>query len=186
MNRIRKTSSYLIGLFNLLIITLPVAYSLFWLCIGTSWIPHFIVQGLFPLQTPQGVILLSKVAWTPLTKIIGFGSDLIGQLPFFIGLLVLRSIFKNYKHGAIFTIDNASSFSKLGWLFLAQAFITTPLSRSLLMIAATFSNHPGHRYLSIEFGTYSIESLFCGIIMIIISWVMLEASKLQEEQTFTI
>ncbi len=186
MNHIQKVSAYLVTTFNLLIITLPIACVFLWLFIDTTWIPQSIVQGFAPLQTPEGTIHLNDIAWTPLSKMFALGSHVIEQLPFFIGLFVLKSIFKNYEKGNIFSTENAHSFKQLGWLFLVQACIAKPLSDMLFVGAATLSNPPGHRYISFGFGTPNLESVFCGVMMIVISWVMLEASKLQDEQSFTI
>ena len=186
MNRIQKVSAYLVTVFNLLIIALPIACILLWLFIDSAWVPQSIIQGFAPVQTPQGLINLNEITWTHLSKTIALVSHLIEQLPFFIGLFVLKSIFKNYEKGAIFSTENACSFKKLGWLFIAQACIAKPLSDMLFVGAATLSNPPGHRYISFGFGTPNIESVFCGIMMIVISWVMLEASKLHDEQSFTI
>lgn len=47
-------------------------------------------------------------------------------------------------------------------------------------------NPPGHRYLSISFGTPNLSSLFYGVLVIVVSWVMREASELHDEHTFTI
>lgn len=139
-----------------------------------------------PVSTPEGYVNLSHVQWTFFTKIMGLISQSIGLLPLFLSLFILKSIFQNYQNGEIFNASNARHYKKLGWLFFLDALIAQPLSGLMMVAAVTFSNPPGHRYLSLSFGTLNLEALFCGMLVIVISWVMLEASKLSEEQKFTI
>ena len=188
MNRIQKISSYLVTVFNVLIITLPIASLLSWFFINTVIVKQWIAQGILftPVHTPEGIVSLDKILWTPLMKLIGLSAELIGMLPFFISLFILKSIFKQYATGNIFNTENARSYKQLGWVFITQACIAKPLSDMLIVGAVTLSNPPGHRYINFEFGTPNIESVFCGVMMIVISWVMLEASKLHDEQSFTI
>lgn len=129
---------------------------------------------------------LSDIVWTTPLKLLGFASQIIGILPFLISLIVLKSIFKNYQQGDIFTSNNAQNFKKLGWLAFIDAFFIKSLSSSLLILAATLTNPPGHRYLTAGFGIPNLTALFLGALLIIISWVMLEASKLQSEQKLII
>lgn len=187
-HRIQTVSSYLVISFNLLLLILPLTSFLAWWYIDTPLVKQWIARGILftPVLTPAGIIHLNQVSWTTFTKLMGLTSELIGLLPFFISLFVLKSIFKNYQHDKIFTIDNARSYKQLGWLFLVHACLAKPLSELLLVGATTLSNPPGKRYLSFGFGTPNIESVFCGSMMLVISWVMLEASKLQDEQTLTI
>lgn len=187
-NRIQTVSSYLVTIFNLLLFILPIASVLSWFYIDTPFIQQWISKGILftPVQTPAGIVYLDKVSWTPLTKTLGLASELIELLPFFISLFILKSIFKNYQNSKIFTTQNARSYKHLGWLFLAHACLAKPLSDLLLVGATTLSNPPGQRYLSFGLGTPNLESVFCGSILLVISWIMLEASKLQDEQTLTI
>jgi hypothetical protein len=107
-------------------------------------------------------------------------------LPFLLSLLVLKSIFKNYQQGEIFSTANALHYKKLGWLFFLDALLIKSLSNTLLVLAVTLTNPPGHRWITISYGTPNLKALFCGMLVIIISWVMLEASKLHDDQQFTI
>ena len=138
------------------------------------------------IQTPEGYVNLSMVSWTPLLKLFGFCADLIGVLPFLVSLFFLKRLFSHYRDGEIFTRRNAILYRKLGVLYLMDALFIKSLSQTLMILAVTMSNSPGHRYLSISFGSPNLSSLFYGALVIIVSWVMLEASKLHDEHKFTI
>jgi hypothetical protein len=56
----------------------------------------------------------------------------------------------------------------------------------LKILAVTLTYPTGPRTIVIGFGTPTFESLFCGILVIVISWVMVEGYKLQEDQKFII
>jgi hypothetical protein len=191
MDRIQKVSSYLVMIFNVLLISVPLVIVIQWAFIEAKITDTSAAINFFGLlermiQTPEGYINLSSVHWTLLSKILGFSSDILGLLPFILSLFVLKSIFRNYQQGEIFSTINALHYKKLGWLFFLDALIITSLSNTLMVLAVTLTNLPGHRYINIQFGTPNLKSLFFGILLIVISWVMLEASKLQDEQKFTI
>lgn len=188
MERIQKVSSYLLVIFNLLLIALPLLILTLWLFMETSLLKEAISEGLFfdSVRTPEGVINLSMVSWDPLTKFIGFMASLVGLLPILLGLFVLKPVFRNYGKSEIFNIFNARHYKYLGWLFFMDALITKPLSSMLMVLAVTLSNPPGHRFISISFGAPNMEALFCGVLVIVISWIMGEGYKLQEEQKFII
>jgi hypothetical protein len=177
MNKIQKISSYLLLLFNLIIITIP-------LYISAEWI--FINALEKNIQTPEGYVNLTNISWTSILKLLGFSAEIIGVLPFIISLFFLKAIFENYKKRDIFTIKNAILYRRLGFLFLISALVIKPLSEMLMILAVTFTNPPGHRYLTISYGTPNFISLFYGILVIIVSWVMLEANRMNDEQKFTI
>lgn len=191
VTKIQKLSSYLLVIFNILLIGVPLLIAFLWIFIETKTAdmgPVINFFGLFEKEilTPEGYVNLSTVNWTPSLKFLGFIADIIGLLPFLLSLFILKSIFTNYKNCDIFNSINPISYRNLGFLFLADALIIRSLSDTLLILATTLTNPPGHHYLSASFGTPNLSSLFCGIIIIAVSWVMLEASKLYEEQKLTV
>lgn len=193
MSKIQKISTYLLIIFNVLLISTPLIVILQWLFIDTkvadapSFINFFgILEKI--VNTPNGYVNLSEVAWTLPTKLVAFGSDMFKILPFILSLFVLKSIVKNYQQNEIFSAQNAVHFKKLGWLFLLNALIVKSLSETILLLGVSFTNPPGLglRYLTLSFGIPNMEALFCGILLVVFSWVMQEASKLEEEQKLII
>lgn len=191
MDKIKKVSFHMVRGFNILLIAIPLILLLQWLFISiktTELSPLINFFGLFEkeVSTPEGLVNLSNVVWTLPLKALGFFAELIGLIPFFISLFILKSIFNDYQQGTIFSIANAQKYKKLGWISFIDALIIKSCSNSLLVLAVTLTNPPGHRYLTLAFGTPNLKALFLGALLIIISWVMLEASKIYDEQKFTI
>lgn len=188
MDKIRKVSGYLLFIINALIIFLPLFVIFQWYFIDTDTMKFFLDQGVFQksIFTPEGSVNLSTVHWSFFTKILGLFAQSVGVAPLFLSLFVLKSIFLNYQKCEIFSVVNASHYKSLGWLFFFDALIAQPLSNLLMVLTVTLTNPPGHRYITLSFGTLNIEALFCGVLLIVISWIMLEASKLYDEQKFTV
>ncbi len=188
MDKIQRVSRYFVVIFNTLVIFLPVSVIIQWLFIDTDTIKNLLDQGFLqkPISTPEGYVNLSTIQWSFLAKFTGLLAQSISLLPLFLSLFVLKSIFLNYQKSDIFSTINARHYRYLGWLFFLDALIAQPLSNLLMLLAVTSANPPGHRYISLSFGTPNIEALFCGMLVILISWIMLEASKLHDEQQFTV
>lgn len=191
MNTIQKVSASLLVIFNILLVSTPLLLIIQWAFIEIKTTKVGAAINFFGLlektiYTPEGYVNLSTVPWTFLSKALAFSSDILNILPFFLSLFILKSIFKNYQKNDIFSSANAIHYKKLGWLFLIDAFIIKSFSNTLMILAVTLTNAPGHRYINIHFGAPNLKALFFGILLIVISWVMLEASKLHDEQQFTI
>ena len=191
MSWIQKISSYLLMVFNVLIVVIPLFLTVQWIFISLKTADISNVINFFgmlekTIQTPEGYVNLSTVPWIPMLKLLGFCADLIGALPFLISLFFLKRLFAHYRDGEIFTRMNALLYRKLGLLYLMDALFIKSFSQTLMILAVTMTNPPGHRYLSIAFGTPNLSSLFYGALVIIVSKVMLEASKLHDEHKFTI
>ncbi len=193
MKKIQKISSHLLWIFNLLLIAIPLLCIIRWIFMSAKTRGVFSMANFFfvgtldkTIQTPEGFVTLSTVSWTPMLQLLGFGADIIGLLPYLSSLFILKEIFKNYQKREIFSMRNAILYRRLGILFLLDALLIQSLSETLMVLAVTFTNPPGHRYLTVSLGTPNLTSLFYGILVIVVSWVMLEASKLHDEQKFTI
>lgn len=187
MNRIQKVSRLMALILTGLLIALPAVDILKWLFIETEFVKNLPWPNFVPIvPTPEGPIDVKFVQWTPLSRLIAYLSDLLCFAPIFVTLFSLRSIFNNYAGGDIFTSYNARHYRLIGWCFFFNALLIKPLSGMLMVLSVTLLNPPGHRYISLEFGTPNMENLFYGTILIVISWVMLEATKLREEQDYVI
>jgi hypothetical protein len=134
----------------------------------------------------EGYVNLSNAPWTPVTKLMGFFGTCLELLPLYFSLFLLRSIFQNYQRGNIFIAGNAYYYGRLGGLLFLKALIFQPLAHMLMVLAVTFTNSPGHRYISLSFGTPNLQALFSGMLVMVISWIMLEASKMHDEHRFTV
>lgn len=188
MHRILKVSNYIYyGLTCLLVFCVLCEFTL-WFLLDWGPVNQLVKQGIFldAIPTPEGPVNLGTIALTFPLRMLGLSTYLLSGLPMFYGLWVLRRLFQNYQRNLIFTHENAKKFQKLGWCFFLNALIFKPLHGFGMTLVATFSNPPGHRYMTLTFGTPNLEAIFCGIMLIIISWVMIEAHTLKSEQELTI
>lgn len=185
MLRIQKLSQIMIYILNCLLVLIPLSTISVW--VFNQWSTWAVIfSKSMTIETPDGMINIANLTLTPLQQMIGISGSFMGLLPLLLGAIMLKKLFQNYKVGCIFTLENAGRYKKLGALFFLHAFIAQPLQGLLYVLAITLSNPPGHRFISIGFGTPNLETIFCGILVIIISWVMAEAQKLQDDQHLTI
>ena len=188
MQRIKTISMYMCALLNILLIALPILTVTQWLLLDWAPFKKLVIEGVFfnPIQTYEGPVNVGTISLTGLTKSIGILTSVLCTVPTWLGLFFLRVAFNNYKQGQIFVFENAKAYQKLGWLFFLNALLIQPLAGLGMTLVATLSNPPGHRYITLTFGTPNLETIFCGVILIIISWVMIEGHRLQSEQELTI
>src|SRR3990167_1007054 len=184
MNKIKVTSFYVARLSNFLVFAIPVFIIFQWALIDViTFLQNFLVSSSFSsVTTPEGIVNLHNVSWTNLTKIIGCCAQLIEASPFIGIFWYLSQLFYCYENDKIFTMQNAQNYYKIGKLLLFDAFLAQPISGGLWLLAVTLSNPVGQRYISISLGSSNFVSVFAGLFIILISWVMIEGSKIQDEQ----
>ena len=188
MQQIQKVSSYLIWALNALLLTIPLLLLAQFTLIQWAPVKDLVEKGfiLKPIETPEGLVSFINLTFTPLSWSIGFVGAILGVTPFFLGLLILKHLFQNYRKGHIFSSENVQKYKYLGWLCFLDGLLVKPISDMLMILMATLSNPPGHRYISLNFGTPNLEVLFWGMLVIVISWIMAEGYKLQKDQDLTI
>lgn len=187
MNTIQKTSRCVLTLINFLLTALPLCFITGWLFIDAQFMKPFVDRFLnSPIHTPEGDIYFSQVHWTFAAKWLGVLAGLFSFAPVFLSLWCLKKIFTRYAAGDIFHIEAAQNYTYLGWLFFIDALLIKPITDCLYLAMATIANEPGHRYLALSFGTANLKMLFYGMLIIVISWVILEATKLKDEEKLTI
>ena len=188
MSRIQKVSTYLIWVCNLWLGVMLLPSIFLWIMKDSGLVQGLIANGIidFSVKTPEGLVQMQKLTFTPLGYITGIIANIIGTLPLFLGVLILKRIFHNYRHGNIFSLENAYKYKQLAWIFFWNAVLAMPISETLSVLSATLCNAPGHRYLVVSFGMPNLGSVLGGIILIVISWIMIEAHKLQADKDLTI
>jgi len=151
------------------------------LCLAAYWF--------FLNELPQSMYAPLPVA--PSAEL-GHGLRLLGFLVTMIpcGVLLyalsrLRRLFALYRKGIIFDAQNVACYRDLGKSLLCwagAAFIQTPL----LSMIITLPNPPGTRLFMLGIGSGELDCLFLGGLVLLISWVMDEGRRLDEEQALTV
>ncbi|MCX4026185.1 DUF2975 domain-containing protein [Endozoicomonas sp. SM1973] len=139
--------------------------------------------GMWLFMSPNLAALLGvsePVTITPLTKVLGLVITLIPLGIIFYGLRQLIILFKHYERGEIFTLLNALILRKIGFLFYVWIGCQVVYS-TLFILVLTFKNPPGQKILQISVGSDSILPFVVGSIIILISWVLVEAQKVSDE-----
>ena len=101
------------------------------------------------------------------------------------GLMILESLFKLYEKGIVFSQQNVRFFRRLGYTLLAWV-AANALFTPLISVVITFNNPPGSRELVAQFGVLDFSTLVIGAVVLLLSWVMNEGRKLEDEQAHTI
>ena len=102
----------------------------------------------------------------------------VGVLLF--GLWQVRALFLNFVDGHVFTLASARLLRNFAGSVLAQA-ILGPISSTALMLAFTLNNPPGNRQLVITLSVHDYLALIVGGVLLAVSWVMVEATRIADE-----
>ena len=101
------------------------------------------------------------------------------------GAYHLMRLFELYERGEIFKLSNVHCYKKLSrvviWWFVAGI-----LCQSLLSVVLTLHHPPGQRMLTFALSSSDLAILLLGLILAVITWVMEEGRKLQEDQDLTV
>jgi hypothetical protein len=194
MEDIKKVSSYVVVACNILLVIIPLGLFAFWFLNSAEFLHAYLKNGvegsglqLIHQYVGPNIILEGSASdlWF-VQRFAGLGSGIVGCVALYASVLCLRKIFINYVNTQFFTVENAEYYRRIGTLLLFDALIAKPVSGMMFVAAATISNSVGNRILQISFGSPNLQALFCGVVVIIVSWVMREAAGLKDDQDHTI
>ncbi len=158
-----------------LIICLPVIYGIFWTFFNQLY-------GMGPL-VPLPVRVDHDLP--RLTRFLAFLVDMIPMVAIIYGLRKLEGLFLLYENSLIFTEQHVRCFRSLGRTLIVWVGCDV-VRNSLLSIVLTLANPPGHRVVTVGLGSADFAAVFVGIVVLIISWVMDEGRKIQEDQALIV
>lgn len=180
MDKIKKVSFIFRILFQSLFICLPIIVGMLWFfapaVIGSK-------TGIILSAIPQSLEIAEPLSAS--TKFLGFLIDLIPLAIIEFILYCLIKLFSLYEKAEIFTLKNVRYIKNVGYALLIGQLLN-PLYQALLTMVLTWHNPPGHKVITISISGIDISLIFTGVLTILISWVMAEACKLQEDQKYTI
>lgn len=114
--------------------------------------------------------------------------SVIQMLPLLFVFLIcnrLANLFALYEKGQLFELTNVSLIRQIGFLMILSE-VFQPVYQTLMTFAMTYSNPVGQRFIALSFGSTNIESLLTGLIIVIASWIVHEASQLYNESRLTV
>lgn len=177
-NKIQRVSKFLRVIFQIAFVVWPLMLALYWVLLLHHGANNLLVDFI-----PKGTEILH-----PITRTDAFLGFLIGLLPTTIGMIIiyfLIKLFKLYEQGKIFTLSNVEYLRKIGTFMLINegaGFIYD----ALITFVLTMHNPKGHWVSSFTFSNYDLYAIFTAIMVIVISWIMAEGCKLNEEQQLTV
>jgi hypothetical protein len=119
------------------------------------------------------------------TLLLAFLVSLIPASVAIYGVINLKILFGLYEKAIVFSERNVKCFRRLGYALISWV-IANLIFVVLISIVLTFNNSSGDRMIVAQFGVSDIGTLIIGAIVVLVSWVMHEASKLEEEQATTV
>jgi len=180
-------SRRMVILLNSLLVAIPLLNLILWSLVGTHFFTVisdlWVSTGYQPLEisTLEGMISPADITWTVVSRCMMLLSKTIQLTPMLIGLFILRLIFKNYKKEIIFSVQNAQYYRWIGGLLLIDTMCAKPLSHLFSSIAA--GAHGSGNLIALGF---SVTESFVAVLVLVISQVMLEGSRLDEENQLTV
>lgn len=97
----------------------------------------------------------------------------------------LIKLFQLYERTEIFTLRNVTYIRNIGYAMLVKQLLN-PVYQGLITGALTFNNPHGYRYATIGFGSTDLIAIVTALIIILVSWIMAEGCKLNDEQKYIV
>lgn len=185
MNKIERVSRFFRGLFQIAFIWSLLSELTCWMIFPKT--KTFSWQGFSytVMAVPEAYAQKIMHTVTLSEKLLIFS---IGLVPFLLKLGLIYFIiklFKLYEKGEIFTLQNVKYIRKAGYALLLNELIS-PIYQFMVGIILTIKNPAGYRYASVTFTQYNVGMVLTALMIILISWIMVEACKLNEDQQLTI
>ena len=117
---------------------------------------------------------------TPLTRAVAAVVIAVPVGVMLYGLFAVRSLFREFAQGRVFTTDAARHLQTFGATVLAQAPLG-PLTSAALSAALSLGNPPGERAIMIAFSSNDYFALIIGGALFAVATVMREAARLADE-----
>ena len=158
---------------------------------------YLLIQVLFWLQAPSllhlGPLQISMLSPTMLTNPLNWSTKIfcfvISLIPISLFLLMTRFIIylcRLYEQGIIFTRANSQYLKKIGLTLLIIQFVEMTIYPALISLAISWENGPGLLKMSLSTSGINVGLIIVSLFIILIAWIMSEASKLHDEQQLTI
>ncbi len=174
INRIQRVSGIFRFLFAALIFFIPIVTLMYWLLF------NYLPTG-FTTELPVAVNQTLSLN----TLLIALLVSIIPMSVAIYGVINLKVLFKLYEEAIVFSEKNVNCIRRLGytlifWVVANFVFVV------LISIVLSFNKLPGERIIVAQLGVSDIGTLIIGAVIVLISWVMKEASRLEDEQAHTV
>ena len=183
MNRIAYISRIFRLLFQIVFVFMPLFTIVSWLVLPSTL--HLGVAGNGLSYSPIPEALHIAYVMTSGIKVLGFLINMLTVGTAMLILYFLIKLFRNYERQQIFSLANVRILRNVGYTLIIWQ-ILIPIQQALLSVVLTWNNGPGQRFLAANFSSNNLVVILIACIVILISWIMAEAHKLQEEHEYTV
>jgi hypothetical protein len=180
MNKIMLVSRFFRVLFQITFVAVPICLILYWLnapypllIFGNS-----IFIDLIPHQMPNFPIILHL---SNQTKFLGFLVSLIPATVILVVCYFLIKLFRLYEKNEIFSLNNIIYLRKVAAVVILGELVFLPIYQGLLSLVLTWDYSSHFVVFSVNFSI-----LLLSLLLVLISWIMAEGFKLQDEQQYTV
>ena len=156
------------------LVLFPILVVWFWL--GKLPVPNgfFSITSRLPVDVDLSTIRLQLRFYACLV-------DMIPAIICMMSFYYLSKLFSLYAQNIIFSLENVLCIRKLGIFLLCQV-AANLLIQPINSVILTYDAKPGEHLISIGIGGDEFSSLIIGGAVIVASWIMEEARKLDEEK----
>jgi Protein of unknown function (DUF2975) len=191
VEKIQRVSSILWKLLWVPLLGYPLFVCLAWLFPETEFVKSFSHVIAF-YAPPSGdfhgnpVIRLDPALLSVGARGIGFAGSILDTLFVCAAAILGLKLLRLYQKGIIFSEENTRFMSGIGWCVLLYGVVGGLFVRALWGVASTFDNPIGQRFLTLSLSEGDFKLIFAGVFILLITWVMREGVKLQQEQELTV
>ena len=178
MNKIQKVSRFFRVLFQIGFVITVIAPILLWFLM-----PHITHVANIAIDVrlsalPKAVHIVHPITWFDRTM--GFLIDLIPMITTLGVITCLIRLFRLFERSIVFTQENVKYIKWVGyWLLIKEA--TVPFYQALMSFALTWHNPAGQQIIAISYKDANFGIILLALIVILVSWIMREATKINEE-----
>lgn len=97
----------------------------------------------------------------------------------------LSKLFGLYSRGTIFSSTNVACYRAIAWGLIFSQALRIP-EQALQTVLLSMNNPAGERFISIGINDTNITTVVVGMMILIVSRIMDEGRKIQDEQTLTV
>jgi len=170
MDRVRRIASLMRGM-------VLVGGSIFTLTTLATWAtPEWVRLG---VGKEMG-IEPGSVTITPAMQFYGALVSLVPVAIGVFGMVQVWFLFGEYAQGRIFTGIASKRLRRLAWSLIGAA-ATQIIARTLHGLVLTMDNPPGKKLLILSISSNDYSFLIFGVLLLGIAWVMVEATRLAQE-----
>ncbi|OGT31770.1 MAG: hypothetical protein A3E87_02190 [Gammaproteobacteria bacterium RIFCSPHIGHO2_12_FULL_35_23] len=180
MTKIKRVSLFFRIVFQVIFLGVPIFLAIAWINA-----PRPLNFGFFEIDMIYRGIVIQPILSNE-TKILGF---LVCIIPTGLALYVLYcliKLFRLYEQGTVFSLVNVQYLRNIGYALLIGQIVLLPLYEALISVVLSWHNPHGYREMIISVQGRNLGMLLTGLLVILISWIMAEACKLQEDHQLTI